>query len=97
MPSLLRYPANHPTRPGDVFSPGDTVWIRVLVDPQVLVATFEPSGLAFNPVEPAELEIRYGRTWRRTACERSSTASPDTVSESEAAESDAGGSWICVP
>lgn len=58
--SLLRYPADHPTRPGDVFSPGDTVWIRVLVDPQVLVATFEPSGLAFNPVEPAELEIRYG-------------------------------------
>ncbi len=58
--SLLRYPANHPTRPGQLFTPGDTVWIRVVVDPQLLIATFEPSGLTFNPVEPAELEIRYG-------------------------------------
>lgn len=57
--SLLRYPANHPTRPGQLFTPGDTVWIRVVVDPQLLIATLEPSGLTFNPVEPAELEIRY--------------------------------------
>jgi hypothetical protein len=58
--SLLSYPPNHPTRPGQLFSPGDTVWIRVVVDPQLLIATFEPSGLTFNPTEPAEVEIRYG-------------------------------------
>lgn len=57
--SLLRYPPNHPTRPAQAFQPGDTVWIRVVVDPELLIATLEPSGLAFNPVEPAELEIRY--------------------------------------
>ena len=57
--SLLRYPAEHPTSPGQPFTPGDTVWIRIVVDPQLLIATFEPSGLVFNPVEPAEIEIRY--------------------------------------
>ena len=57
--SLLRYPPNHPTRPAEAFQPGDTVWIRVMVDQELLVATLEPSGLAFNPLEPAELEIRY--------------------------------------
>jgi len=57
--SLLRYPPNHPTRPAEAFQPGDTVWIRVMVDQEFLVATLEPSGLAFDPLEPAELEIRY--------------------------------------
>ncbi len=57
--SLLRYPLDHPTRPGQEFQPGDTVWIRVSVDPVLLIATLEPSGLTFSPLEPAELEIRY--------------------------------------
>ncbi len=57
--SLLRYPPDHPTRPGEAFQPGDTVWIRVMMDQELLVATLEPSGLAFDPLEPAELEIRY--------------------------------------
>jgi hypothetical protein len=57
--SLLRYPPNHPIRPGAEFQPGDTVWIRVTIDPVLLVATFEPSGLQFSAVDPAELEIRY--------------------------------------
>ncbi len=29
------------------------------VDPVLLIATLEPSGLTFSPLEPAELEIRY--------------------------------------
>ena len=57
--SLLRYPPDHPTRPGQAFAPGDTVWIRVVVDQERLIATLEPSGLTFSPLEPAELEIRY--------------------------------------
>lgn len=57
--SLARYPASHPTRPGQAFAVGDTVWIRIVVDPQRLIATMEPSGLGFNPARPAELEIRY--------------------------------------
>jgi len=57
--SLLRYPPDHPTRPGQEFQPGDTVWIRLRVDPELLIVTLEPSGLAFSTVDPAELEIRY--------------------------------------
>jgi hypothetical protein len=57
--SLAFYPSSHPTRPGQAFAVGDTVWIRVFVDPQLLIATMEPSGLSFNPEQPAELEIRY--------------------------------------
>lgn len=57
--SLLRYPPDHPLLPSALFQPGDTVWIRVTIDPQLLIATLEPSGLQFSPVDPAELEIRY--------------------------------------
>lgn len=57
--SLLRYPADHPTRAGEAFQPGDTIWIRVTVEASRLIAGFEPGGLVFNPVEPAELELRY--------------------------------------
>lgn len=58
--SLLRYPPNHPTSPGATFQPGDTVWIRITIDPELLIASLEPSGLQFSVVDPAELEIRYG-------------------------------------
>lgn len=58
--SLLRYPADHPTRPGAAFQPGDTVHIRITVDdPALLRATFAPSGLEFSPSAPAELEFGY--------------------------------------
>ncbi len=58
--SLLRYPANHPTRPGAAFQPGDTVHIRIAVDdPSILRASFAPSGLEFSPSAPAELELGY--------------------------------------
>lgn len=56
--SLLRYPDDHP-RAGEAFQVGDTVHIRVRVDAERLIATLEPSGLAFSPDEPAELELRY--------------------------------------
>ena len=57
--SLLRYPAGHP-RAGQLFQDGDTVTIRLRIDPTLLIVTLEPSGLEFDPQEPAELEIRYG-------------------------------------
>lgn len=60
--SLSRYPPDHPTRPGEAFQPGDTVWIRVTVEPERLIATLEPAGLEFNALAPAELEIRYGNS-----------------------------------
>ncbi|MFQ5679092.1 MAG: hypothetical protein ACE5HP_06505 [Gemmatimonadota bacterium] len=56
--ALLRYPEGHP-RAGAGFLPGDTVTIRVSIDPDDLIATLEPSGLQFDPDRPAELEIRY--------------------------------------
>jgi hypothetical protein len=57
--SLLEYPPDHPTRPGQAFQPGDTIWIRIAIEPSRLLATLEPTGIVFNPLEPAELEIRY--------------------------------------
>lgn len=58
--SLLRYPPDHPTRPGATFQPGDTVHIRITVDdPSLLRATFAPSGLEFSPSAPARLKLRY--------------------------------------
>jgi hypothetical protein len=53
--ALLSYPD------GRVFAPGDSVLITMRVtDPRQVLVEFEPSGLRFNPDEPAELEIRYG-------------------------------------
>lgn len=57
--SLARYPADHPTRPDAAFTAGDTVWIRIVVDPDQLIASFFPSGLQFSTLHPAQLEIRY--------------------------------------
>lgn len=57
--SLHRYPPDHPTRPGELFQPGDTVWIRLTVDQSLMLTTLEPSGLQFSTLDPAELEIRY--------------------------------------
>ena len=52
--SLLAYPD------GRLFADGDSVLITVRVtDPQRILIEFEPSGLRFNPDDPAELEIRY--------------------------------------
>lgn len=51
--SLLSYPDGTP------FAPGDSVLISVSVDEGLYRVAFEPSGLAFNPDEPAELELDY--------------------------------------
>ncbi|MFQ5689534.1 MAG: hypothetical protein ACE5HQ_04605 [Gemmatimonadota bacterium] len=56
--TLLRYPQNHP-RAGALFQTGDTITIRVHVAADTLLARFEPSGLQFNPDEPAQLELSY--------------------------------------
>jgi hypothetical protein len=56
--SLLRYPPGHPMA-NQTFAPGDTITIQVSVDPAQLIATLEPSGIVFNPSDPAELELRY--------------------------------------
>lgn len=49
------------TRPdGTVIPEGDSLEIHVrVVDPATLEVEFEPSGLRFDPAEPAELRIRY--------------------------------------
>lgn len=63
--SLLRYPDGHPDtqageeRAGQEFSDGDTVHIEIRVRGDTLAAEFVPSGLQFDPDEPAELEIRW--------------------------------------
>lgn len=52
--SLLRRPD------GTLFAPGDTITITItVVDPQRLIFEFQPSGLVFDPSDPAELEISY--------------------------------------
>ena len=51
--TLLRRPDGTP------FAEGDSIEIRVIVDPGLFLASFEPSGLAFNPNEPAKLELDY--------------------------------------
>jgi hypothetical protein len=47
---------------GSSFQTGDSVEISVSVDPGVYIVNFEPSGLRFNPSDPAELELDYGET-----------------------------------
>ncbi|MDH3297726.1 MAG: hypothetical protein OEM96_05565 [Gemmatimonadota bacterium] len=56
--SLLSYPVGHP-KAGALFVDGDTVTIRIVVDPATLSVTLSPSGLQFDPLVPAELELRY--------------------------------------
>ena len=52
--SLLRKPS------GALFLPGDSVLITVtLDDSDRMIAHFEPSGLVFNPLAPAQLEFSY--------------------------------------
>lgn len=51
--ALLRRPDGRP------FAPGDSVLIRVSIETSRFLASFEPSGLEFDPGEPAELEIDY--------------------------------------
>lgn len=52
--ALLRRPN------GTLFLPGDSVLITVTLDPaNRFILHFEPSGLVFNPLDPAHLEINY--------------------------------------
>jgi hypothetical protein len=52
--SLLRAPD------GRTYQDGDSVLITVTVDPtNRIIVYFEPSGLIFNPTEPARLEMNY--------------------------------------
>lgn len=52
--SLLRRPD------GTTIADGDSALITItVVDPLRLIVEFQPSGLAFDPREPAELELRY--------------------------------------
>ena len=46
---------------GTPFAVGDSIQITVtVVDVQQILFDLEPSGLSFDPAEPAELEIEYG-------------------------------------
>lgn len=56
--SLLRYPDDHP-RSGAAFEVGDTVSITISVAADTLLASLEPTGLRFDPEEPAELEMSW--------------------------------------
>jgi hypothetical protein len=52
--TLLRRPD------GSAFAEGDSILITVSLDPSGrFLFDFQPSGLVFDPAEPAELEIRY--------------------------------------
>lgn len=52
--TLLRRPN------GTLFQNGDSVLITVTLDPNDrFIVHFEPSGLVFNPVDPARLKINY--------------------------------------
>ena len=46
---------------GTPVAQGDSVLITMrVVDPALLLVEFQPSGLQFNPQEPAELEMQFG-------------------------------------
>lgn len=45
---------------GTLFQLGDSIEIQITVDAGLYVVGLEPSGLRFNPSEPAELELDYG-------------------------------------
>ncbi len=46
---------------GTPIAQGDSVLITMrIVDPALLLVEFLPSGLQFNPQEPAEMEMQYG-------------------------------------
>ena len=51
--SLLRRPDGTP------LATGDSIQIHIVVDAVRLMVTLEPTGLAFDPAEPAELELRF--------------------------------------
>jgi len=51
--ALLRRPD------GSTIQPGDSVLITVQIDATLLLARFEPAGLAFDPAHPVELRIDY--------------------------------------
>ena len=55
--SLLKRPD------GSSFQPGDSILITVAVgDPSKFDFTFSPSGLQFNPADPARLKIEYNHS-----------------------------------
>lgn len=56
--SLFRYPDDHPMA-GAAFQPGDTVTITLRLARDTLLADFGPSGLAFDPDQPAVLKLDY--------------------------------------
>jgi hypothetical protein len=47
---------------GQPFEPGDSVLITVVIDPELLLIRFEPSGLTFNSDDPVRLRIDYAET-----------------------------------
>ncbi len=49
--------SHHPD--GSPVLPGDEVLITVSIDPDLLVAQFEPAGLSFSPTHPARLRMHY--------------------------------------
>jgi hypothetical protein len=52
--SLLRRPD------GTLFQEGDSILVTVTLDPtNRIIVFFEPSGLVFNPIDPARLKINY--------------------------------------
>jgi hypothetical protein len=56
-PTLLARPDGTP------FLVGDSVLITVrITDPSKLLFEFEPAGLTFNPLKPAELKIEYAES-----------------------------------
>ncbi len=57
--SLSRYPPTGHPRAGTLFAEGDTITIRLSVDPGRLIVSLEPTGLLFSVADPAELELRY--------------------------------------
>ena len=54
--SLLRRPD------GSFFAPGDSIEITLTFDTTLMVFEAEPSGLVFNPLVPATLNVWYGGT-----------------------------------
>lgn len=75
--SLLKHPD------GSAFVPGDSILITVKAgDPSKFDFTFSPTGLQFNPADPAQLHIEYNHS-NHDFNEDGREDSADTVAESK--------------
>ena len=73
---------------GSALSPGDSVEITVTIDPVLMYAVMQPSGLVFADANPAELYVSYKRA------DRDFDRDGDVDADDDVVEQDYLGIWV---